>query len=87
MTNLLEGAQAPDFTLGALDGKEHSLASLLKHGPAVVAFFKVSCPVCQFTLPFLQRLNSRLGDSNATIVSVSQDDARDTAAVQQGIWN
>jgi peroxiredoxin len=78
MTNLLEGAKAPDFTLGGLDGKEYSLASLLRHGPVVLTFFKISCPVCQFTFPFLQRLHSRFNGLNATIVSVSQDDTRDT---------
>ena len=44
----------------------------------MLAFFKVSCPVCQFTFPFLQRMQERLAKSNAAVIGVSQDDARDT---------
>lgn len=78
MTNLLEGQLAPEFTLPDLDGKEHSLTSLLKRGPAVAAFFKISCPVCQFTFPYLQRLHERYGGSNLTILGISQDEVQDT---------
>ncbi len=40
----------------------------------------VSCPVCQFTFPFLQRLYQRYGDSGVTFLGISQDDAKDTAS-------
>lgn len=78
MTNLNTGNIAPEFTLKALGGKEHSLHELMARGPVVLAFFKVSCPVCQFTFPFLQRLHDRFQDTNATIVGISQDDSRPT---------
>ena len=78
MTNLVSGQVAPDFSLNALGGKEYSLSELLAQGPAVLAFFKISCPVCQFTFPFLQRLHERFNDSNATLVGISQDDSRPT---------
>ena len=43
-----------------------------------VAFFKISCPVCQFTFPFLERLYKTYKDSTATFWGVSQDSALDT---------
>jgi len=78
LTNIESGHAAPDFSLKALDGKEYSLEKLLEGGPAVVAFFKISCPVCQFTFPFLQRLHERYAGQGATVIGISQDDARDT---------
>jgi peroxiredoxin len=44
----------------------------------VAAFFKISCPVCQFTFPFLERLYQRYRGHNVTILGISQDDARST---------
>jgi peroxiredoxin len=78
MTTILAGKVAPGFTLKGLDGKDHSLSALLGRGPVVAAFFKISCPVCQFTFPFLERMHERYGGDDATILGVSQDDARDT---------
>jgi peroxiredoxin len=75
LTHIESGHTAPRFSLKALDGKEYSLEKLLERGPAVVAFFKISCPVCQFTFPFLQRLHERYAGQGATVIGVSQDDA------------
>ncbi len=75
MTHIELGHTAPGFSLKALDGKEYSLEKLLERGPAVVAFFKISCPVCQFTFPFLQRLHERYAGQGATVIGVSQDEA------------
>jgi peroxiredoxin len=78
LTNIEAGHVAPGFTLKALDGKEYALGKLLEKGPVVVAFFKISCPVCQFTLPYLQRLAERYAGDSVTVIAVSQDDARGT---------
>lgn len=78
MTNIVAGNTAPAFSLRALDGEEFSLATFLERGPVVAAFFKVSCPVCQFTFPFLERLHKRYGNDGTTILGISQDDARAT---------
>jgi peroxiredoxin len=78
MANITAGNRAPDFSLKSLDGKPYSLKSVLEKGPAVVAFFKISCPVCQFTFPFLERLFQRYGSDSVTILGVSQNDARET---------
>ena len=83
MTHVEAGHTAPEFSLKALDGKPYSLKQLLEHGPAVVAFFKISCPVCQFTFPFLQRLHERFSGGGATVIGVSQDDARGTKEFNQ----
>jgi peroxiredoxin len=78
MTHIVAGNIAPGFSLKELDGKEYSLEPLLEHGPVVAAFFKISCPVCQFTFPFLERLYKRYGGNGVTFLGVSQDDARST---------
>jgi peroxiredoxin len=78
MTHIIAGNTAPEFSLKSLDQKEYSLRPLLERGPVVAAFFKISCPVCQFTFPFLERLHKRYGSSGATFLGISQDDARAT---------
>ncbi|HTB94837.1 MAG TPA: TlpA disulfide reductase family protein [Candidatus Sulfotelmatobacter sp.] len=78
MTTIAAGHIAPGFTLKSLDGKEYNLSKLLEQGPVVAAFFKISCPVCQFTFPYLQRLAERYASDSATVIAVSQDDARGT---------
>ena len=77
MTHIVAGNKAPAFSLKDSNGKDYSLPSLLEKGPVVAAFFKVSCPVCQFTFPFLERLHQRYGKS-ATFLGISQDDAKAT---------
>jgi peroxiredoxin len=74
LTNIDPGKIAPDFSLKGLDGKELSLSSLLQRGPVVVAFFKISCPVCQFTFPFLQRIFERFEGKDVSVIGISQDD-------------
>jgi len=78
LSNVQTGKTAPSFSLNALDGKQYSLDSLLARGPVVLAFFKISCPVCQFTFPFLQRLAERFAGTNVPVIGISQDDARNT---------
>lgn len=79
MTHINAGNGAPDFSLKGLDGKEYSLHSLMQKGPVVAAFFKISCPVCQFTFPFLERLYQRYGGDGVTFLGISQDDVRATS--------
>jgi peroxiredoxin len=79
MAVLRTGTLAPDFTLPAIDGKPFSLKEALLRGPVVVAFFKVSCPVCQFAFPYLERIYQSYGKRNVTMVGVSQHEAEDTS--------
>lgn len=78
MTHIVAGNPAPGFSLKSLDSRDFSLQNLLQRGPVVAAFFKVSCPVCQFTFPFLERLYQRYGPGDVSFLGISQDDARDT---------
>jgi len=65
---LHEGAPAPD-----IDG-------LPPERPLLVVFFKITCPVCQLTLPYLNRLH-RAG--SLPVVGISQNDPEDTREFNQ----
>ena len=79
MTHVNAGQAAAEFSLKGIDGKNYSLDELRQRGPVLAAFFKISCPVCQFTFPFLQRLYERYGSDDVTFLGISQDDAKATA--------
>jgi peroxiredoxin len=66
---LTEGRIAPDVPLSTLDGAQVRLSSLVADGPVLLAFYKGTCPVCQLTLPFL----NRIGGGNLRVYAVSQD--------------
>ena len=72
---LAEGDRAPDFRLPRLDGGETSLQELTAKGDVLLAFFKVTCPVCQLTFPVLERLHK---SGSLPIYGISQNDAEDT---------
>ncbi len=80
MAALPAGTQAPEISLPALDGSTFSLQEALKRGPVIAAFFKVSCPVCQYALPYFERLHKTYGGQKVTVVGISQDNQADTAA-------
>jgi len=71
------GASAPPFQLKDLAGEERSLAEMLAAGPVLAAFYKVSCPICQLTFPFLERLHKSSG-GDVRFSAVSQDNAADS---------
>ncbi len=75
-----EGEQAPAFELQTLQGGKQSLEEILKAGPALFAFYKISCPVCQLTAPYLERLSA---GSKIQIIGVSQDDVQSTQGFLQ----
>lgn len=79
MAALPTGTKAPDFSLPGLEGSTFSLKDALQRGPVVAAFFKISCPVCQYTFPFVERLRKAYS-GKVTIVGISQDDKASTAA-------
>jgi peroxiredoxin len=63
-----------------MNGEQFSLKDALARVPVVAAFFKISCPVCQFALPFVERIHKAYGNRNASIIGISQNDKKDTAA-------
>lgn len=79
MAALEAGILAPDFTLSTLESHQVSLKHLLDRGPVVLAFFKVSCPVCQYAFPFYERMFHANQGANVTVLGISQNDMRKTA--------
>lgn len=73
------GIRAPEFALTSTSGKSLILSKVLADGPAVLAFFKVSCPVCQYAFPYLERLWQVHKTEAVTFIGISQDNAADTA--------
>lgn len=71
------GDHAPDFKLNDTKGGELKLETALKSGPVLLFFFKLSCPVCQMTAPFMERLAA---GKEIQVVGISQDDYDATAA-------
>jgi peroxiredoxin len=69
------GVRAPEFRLPLLDGGETTLQELIASGPVLLAFFKISCPTCQLTFPFLERIHR---PGTLPIYGISQNDAEDT---------
>lgn len=72
---LATGGRAPEFRLARLEGGETSLHEIAANGPALLAFYKISCPVCQMTLPYLDRIHS---PGRLAIYAISQNDEDDT---------
>ncbi len=65
---LSTGARAPSFTLpDAFSGEP--VSDPWAEGPAVVAFFKVTCPVCHMVAPKL----TALAEGGARVLAVGQD--------------
>ena len=77
---LAAGTSAPAFRLSGLDGSTRTLQDILNGGPALLAFYKISCPVCQLTAPYLGRLS---GSKAIQVIGISQDDAGATRGFMQ----
>ncbi|PYV96664.1 MAG: hypothetical protein DMG89_16815 [Acidobacteria bacterium] len=74
------GTSGPDFKLQTIDGKPFALRDSLERGPVVLAFFKISCPICQYAFPFLERIHQAYRNKNVAVIGVSQNGAKDTAS-------
>jgi peroxiredoxin len=64
---LKPGVGGPRLVLPSLDGGGVEIGS----GPMLLAFFKVSCPTCQLTFPFLQRFAAN--PASPPTIGISQD--------------
>jgi peroxiredoxin len=80
MTALAAGTRAPDFELNTTDGAQLSLSQELVQRPVVLAFFKVSCPTCQYAFPFLERLHTAYGGQKVGLYGISQNSVKETLA-------
>ena len=75
---LSEGAQAPDFQLRDLSGNLRSRPAISGGKTVLLAFYKVSCPTCQYTFPFLERIYRGRSNRDIGMYAISQDDAEST---------
>ena len=75
--------KAPEFRLKSTTGKPVILSEVLKRGPVVLAFFKVSCPVCQYAFPYLERMSQVHKPEPVSFIGISQDSPADTEAFLQ----
>ncbi len=64
------GEKAKDFELSDVDGSFHSLAET--EGYRLLVFYKVTCPTCQLTLPFVEKLYGLYGHK-ITFWGIAQD--------------
>ncbi len=85
MAALPPGTKAPDFSLPAVfqgeDGGEFSLQAALKRGPVLVAFlqgFRVRR--ANTRSPISNEFTKRMAIKKITILGISQNNQRDTAA-------
>lgn len=79
MSALTAGTEAPQFELPTMDGSRFSLQEALSRGPVLAVFFKISCPVCQYALPYYERIYKAHGRKNVIIIGISQNEKNDTA--------
>jgi peroxiredoxin len=80
MQALSPRTKAPDLALSTVTGKPFVLSEALIRGPVVLAFFKVSCPTCQYAFPYLDRISRAHKTEPVTFVGISQNDLKDTEA-------
>jgi peroxiredoxin len=83
LSTLPAGEPAPAISLKDTNGQIFLLEEALKKGPVLAAFFKVSCPTCQFTFPFLERMYETYGNDGFTFLGVSQNNRDDTREFAQ----
>ena len=81
MATLKPGSAAPEISLPSLNGAgKVSLSEERRRGPVVAAFFKVSCPVCQYTFPYLERIHRAYGGGKVSFFGVSQNNPEDSGS-------
>ncbi len=83
LSTLPAGEPAPPISLKDTNSQSFLLEEALKKGPVLAAFFKVSCPTCQFTFPFLERMYEAYGNDGFTFLGISQNNTGDTREFAQ----
>lgn len=67
---LSAGDKAPSFTLPSVDGAE-AVTDPWTTGTTLLAFFKVSCPVCKMVAPML----TKVAEGGVRVIGIGQDPA------------
>jgi peroxiredoxin len=76
VADLSPGAPFPSIPLRDETGRTVSPES----GDALYVVFKTTCPTCELTWPYLERLRQAAGPSGLRVIGVSQDDPKKTSA-------
>ena len=75
------GDRAPDFTLPTFDQRPVSLTALRQKGPVVLNFYRGAwCPYCNLELRALDEILPEIRQRGATLVSISPNLPKPTAA-------
>jgi peroxiredoxin len=82
MAALKAGERFPSFTLMGIDAASYSLTAAGAE-PALLTFFKNTCPTCILIFPYLQRLYERVEGAPLRFWGISQDGAAETRAFGQ----
>ena len=61
--------------MSGMNGNEIALGELLSPGAVLLVFFKITCPVCQLSMPYLDRLYR----AGMRVYGISQNGAEETA--------
>ncbi|MDD5543801.1 MAG: TlpA disulfide reductase family protein [Acidobacteriia bacterium] len=77
MPALSPGTIAPDFSLEGTDGKKHQLEAERQSKLVVAAFFKKECPICQLTVPFLEKIHGAYKDAPVEMLGIAENDAEE----------
>ena len=75
MTIVTVGKRAPGFQLKGTDGKQYEFKG---NGPAaltVLSFFKNTCPTCQLTVPYLEKMYQTYKGLDVHFWGIEQDPA------------
>jgi peroxiredoxin len=70
-----DGAQAPDFTLEALDGQAISLRDF-KGKVVFLNFWATWCPPCKAEMPAMEQLYRKFKEKGLVVVAVNQYDEK-----------
>ena len=78
---LTAGAKAPVIHARRSGRHRHSLTDPGAR-PVLLVLYKISCPVCQLTMPYLERIVNGL---RSHVIGISQDDERGTERFQMNL--
>ena len=79
----MKAPAAPRVRFRTTEGAALSTPDVVARGrglPVLLVFFKTSCPVCQLTWPYLERLHLSYGSKAVHVLGVSQNDAASSRA-------
>jgi len=80
MTDIKPGLVAPDFKLAGFQ-----LSEALKKGSVLLTFYKKTCPICQLTYPFFEKIHKYYSGKTFQIIGIAQDPETKSFSVEYGI--